>query len=125
MDGTLTTMMIRTWHAEMAVATTVLAAVVVVTGRYASPVEWIGAGAVLLTFGHMQVSDRLAENAAFSAKVGIGGGITVDCFKWTSRYLVGKEILWLVYFMLHQSWSALAGVGLFLLYPVWREWWRS
>jgi hypothetical protein len=39
--------------------------------------------------------------------------------------LVTKECLWLVYFILHHSWSALAGVGLFLAFPIWRKWWRK
>lgn len=118
-------MKIRTWQIEMAVAAVVLFVVILITDHIDSPAEWIGAGAVLLTFGHMQVSDRLAENMAFASRAtGVSGEISVHCFAWTFRYLVGKEVLWLVYFVMHKSWSALAGVGLFLLYPLWREYWR-
>lgn len=47
----------------------------------------------------------------------------VACFRWSIRYLVGKEVLWAVYFVGHRSWSALAGVGLFLAYTPWHRWW--
>jgi hypothetical protein len=114
----------KTWKVEMMVAATVLCAVVFISGRYENVVEWIGASAVLLTFAHMQVADRLAESAAYGTAGNMGYANVVGCFAWARRYLVGKEILWMAYFILHQSWSALAGVGLFLLYPVWRAWWR-
>ena len=108
----------------MIVVAGVLSAVVLLTNNH--PVEWVGAGAVLLSFGHAQVADRLAENMAFASRAtGVGGNISVDCFMWANRYLVGKEMLWLVYFIVHHSWSALAGVGLFIAYPFWRAWWRS
>lgn len=48
----------------------------------------------------------------------------VECHRWAGRYLVGKELLWLAYFVAHRSWSALAGVGIFLAYRPWRAWWR-
>lgn len=106
----------KTWHLELGVVAVVLAIVVIVTGG--SYVEWIGAAAVLGTFAHAQVADRLAEKDAVREKP------SVECHKWATRYLVGKESLWLVYFVIHQSWSALAGVGLFLAFPVWRSYWR-
>lgn len=81
--------------------------------------ELIGAGAVLLSFGHAQVAERLAE------REGAREQAAVECHRWALRYLVGKESLWLAYFVLHRSWSALAGVVLFLVYPVWRRAWRS
>ena len=115
----------KTWHFEMAFVAVVLATVVLLTGRYSSWIEWVGAGAVLLTFGHAQVADRLAENAEFAASRGICGQMNVECFRWSDRYLIGKELLWMAYFVMHQSWSALVGVGIFIMYPAWRHWWRS
>lgn len=115
----------KTWQYEMFVVAVVLSAVVLITkGGY---LEWIGAGAVLLSFGHAQVADRLAWAASFTAESFSPDArrYHVRCYAWATRYLVGKEALWLVYFVLHQSWSALAGVGLFLAYPFWRAWWRS
>lgn len=102
--------MIRTWHIEMAIVAAVLLAVVLVT--HGGALELVGAGAVLLSFGHAQVADRLAEREASRAMP------SVDCHRWATRYLIGKESLWLVYFVLHHSWSALAGVGLFLVAPI-------
>lgn len=99
----------------LAVASVLVGVVCITHGGW---LELVGAGAVLLSFGHAQVADRLAEREA-SREVQ-----AVDCHRWATRYLVGKESLWLVYFVLHHSWSALAGVALFLVYSPWRRWWR-
>lgn len=107
--------MIRTWHIELAVAAAVLIVVALATG---GALELLGAGAVLGSFAHAQVADRLAEREAARERP------AVECHRWAARYLVGKELLWCAYFVLHGSWSALAGVGLFLAYPSWRRWWR-
>lgn len=116
----------RTWHIETAVVAAVLLVVALVSGG--GPLELVGAGAVLLSFGHASVADRLAE-AELARRAGVRAAELdthgVDCHRWATRYLVGKEALWLVYFVAHRSWSALAGVALFLAYPVWRRWWRA
>lgn len=116
----------KTWQYEMIVVAAVLSAVVLLTNNH--PIEWVGAGAVLLSFGHAQVADRLAEaerERRDGALYGDQDVHAVACHAWATRYLVGKEALWLVYFVVHHSWSALAGVGLFIAYPFWRAWWRS
>lgn len=110
-------MTLRTWHAEVAVVAGFLAGVVVATGN--RPLEWIGAGAVLLSFMHGAVADRMAERQAARARP------DVECWRWSVRYFVGKELLWVVYFIAHRSYAALVGCGLFLAYPVWRRAWRS
>lgn len=107
----------RTWQAEMVFVWAVLVLVAALSGGGA--LEFIGAGAVLLSFGHAQVADRLAEREAARERP------TVECHRWATRYLVGKESLWLVYFVAHHSWSALAGVALFIAYPSWRRFYRS
>ena len=107
----------RTWHVEMVVVAAALALVVFVT--HGGALELVGAGAVLLSFGHAQVAERLAEREASRPLP------SVECHRWAARYLVGKESLWLVYFVAHRSWSALAGVALFLAYSPWRRFWRS
>ena len=105
----------RTWQAELLAVAAVLATVVAVTdGGW---LEVVGAGAVLLSFAHGQVADRLAEAE------GERDVATVECHRWATRYFLGKETLWLAYFVAHRSWSALAGVALFLAYPAWRRWW--
>lgn len=106
----------RTWHVEMLVVAVAMASVAFFGG---GSIEWLGSVAVVLTFGHAQVASRLAEREASRPRP------DVACHAWNTRYLVGKELLWLLYFVLHHSWSALAGVGLFLAYPLWRRWWRK
>ncbi len=108
---------IRTWHVEVAVVAVALAAVVVITRARA--VEWLAAAAVCASFMHGQVTTRLAEREAARAQP------QVACHAWTGRYYVAKEVLWLVYFLIVHAWSALVGVGLFLMYPRWRAWWRA
>lgn len=117
----------KTWHLETLTVAAVLVTVALLSGG--GPLELLGAGAVLLSFGHASVADRLAEaERERRAYARFADGDTdkhaVECHRWATRYLVGKEALWLVYFVLHHSWSALAGVGLFLAYPLWRGWWR-
>lgn len=116
----------RTWQAEMLGVGVALVVVAIASGGGA--LELVGAGAVLLSFGHAQVADRLAENERErQSYVGMADlqQHSVSCHRWATRYLVSKESLWLVYFVMHQSWSALAGVGLFLVYSPWRRFWRS
>lgn len=114
-------MTLRTWHLELGTVVAVLAAVAIISGG--GPVELIGAAAVALSFAHAQVADRLAE-AERARRGELPDARSVACHQWTTRYLVSKETLWLAYFIAHHSWSALAGVGLFLLYTPWRRWWR-
>ena len=113
-------MQIRTWMIEAAVVAAALSIVAIFRGSW---VEWVGAGAVLFSFMHGQIADRhsFAERMA-----GIRGeGPQVECWKWSGRYYLAKEILWVVYFIEHHSWNALVGCGLFLIYPLWRRYWTS
>lgn len=113
----------KTWQVELIVVGNLLAVVGIQTARpenyYA---ELIGALAVVLTFAHVQVADRLAERAAADEWVGVQ---TVECHRWARRYLLGKEICWLLYFVALGAWSALVGVGVFLFYPFWRSYYRK
>lgn len=124
-------MKFRTWMLEMLLVAVVLFAVVI--SSEGGLVELIGAAAVLLSFGHAQVADRLAEQEANNVgfipfvseeKAQHAVRTSVHCYRWTTRYLIGKEALWVAYFVMHKSWSALAGCTLFLAYPIWRRWWR-
>jgi len=103
---------IRTWYIELGVVVAILAAVAIGTGG--GTLEMVGAGAVALSFAHAQVANRLAEaEAERRAYVRFADGQTdalaVAYHRWATRYLVGKEALWLAYFVAHHSWSALAG----------------
>jgi hypothetical protein len=81
-------------------------------------VEYLGGLAVLLTFGHSTISERFREREAAKSKP------SVECVQKTLYYFIGKELCWTVYFLQTKSYSALVGVGIFLLYPVWRKFWR-
>ena len=106
-----------TWQIEAAVVGAVLLAVIALSGgRW---VEYLGAAAVFFTFMHAQVADRMAEQQAALPQP------TVHCWRWAQRYFFIKEFLWFGYFFLLYAWSALAGVALFLLYPVWRRYYKA
>lgn len=107
----------KTWQGESAIALAVLSAVAYAGGN--RPVEWIGVGAVWLSFMHGQVSDRMVEIQARQVAP------DVHCWRWARLYFVGKEALWVAYFVVHRSWAALVGCALFLAYPVWRSWYRA
>lgn len=142
----------KTWVLEAAVAGAALGATAALTVEPADlTATWVTAGAVFLTFMHMQIADRLAETEGlrtrlqqeadarerFARTMGDNTSIAsaaaarttldhyVECYWKLKWYLVGKEILWLVTFVLLKAWPALVGVGLFLLYPVWRHFYRA
>lgn len=101
----------------MVEAGVVAAILIVVALVHNRPIEWIGSVAVLASFLHGQVADRMAAKEAARPIPG------TDCHRWSLRYYVGKEVLWFAYFGLIGAWSALIGVVVFLAYPVWRGWW--
>jgi hypothetical protein len=104
---------VRTWVAEALVVAGVLAAVAALTGG--ALVQWLSAAAVLLSFMHAQVADRMAARQAAASNP------DVHCWRWSARYFVAKELAWCAVFSLSRAWPALAGVGLFLAYPAWRR----
>lgn len=105
---------IRTWHVEASVVAVILIAVA--WGRGFT--EWVGAAAVFFGFLHGKIADRMAEQQALMPQP------SVECYNKSIYYWVCKELLWLCYFLMHSSYSALAGVAVFLLYPIWRKIWR-
>ena len=108
---------IKTWHIEAAVIAVVLIVTVLISGSRFK--EWIGALAVFFTFMHAQVADRMAEKQAAMPEP------SVECHPFATRYYMTKEFLWIVYFVLSQTWTALAGGIIFLIYPLWRKYRRS
>ena len=111
-----------TYRWEYVVASSYLACVVVVTTNWQdarlAAGQVISAFAVMGTFGHMSVGSRLEEAQDRSDTK------TVDCYRKLTYYLVAKESLWLVAFLLLHAWTAIAGIPLFLLYPAWRRLYR-
>ena len=78
----------------------------------------VGGLAVMVTFLHAQVSDRLREYAA-------GGTAPPECARLERVYYVAKEFLWLAYFLLIGAYAPIIGTAGFLLYPRWRAWHRG
>jgi hypothetical protein len=107
---------IKTWHGEMLVVALVLATMALIRGAWT---EWLCAAAVLASFGHASVAERLREREAVRAKP------EVDCVRWTWRYFILKEVAWAAFFIATGSYVALVGVAVFLAYPLWRSWWRK
>lgn len=107
----------KTWMYEATLVAIIMALVAFFTGN--SIVEWVGAGAVFCAFNYVQIADRLAEKQKQKLQP------EVPCYWKLGFYFAVKEVLWLMYFLLHNSYSALVGVGVFLLYPLWRKLWRK
>lgn len=108
----------KTWKIEVVVVGIILLIVNVLANKLFT-IEMLAAIAVLLSFCHVQVSDRLAEQE------GLRLVPQVSCYKRLLYYQVGKEIFWLLYFFLNHSYSALVGVFVFLAYPFWRKFYRK
>ena len=106
----------KTWYFEVGFVATVLLAVVLLS--HGSALELVGSAAVLASFGHASVSERLAEREAARTRP------SVECHRKALWYFVAKEALWFVYFIAHHSYAALVGCGVFLAYPIWRRAWR-
>ena len=103
----------HTWQIEAAVVGAGLLGVLLFT--YKNWYEFIGAIAVMATFMHGQVADRLAWSQQKRESR------DVPCYKWLFRYYLTKEIAWFCYFVLLHAWSALFGAILFLIDPLWRN----
>ena len=111
----------KTWVYEFIIAAAALVLVALITHK--GLVEWLGVLAVLVTFGHAQIADRLHEREAY--RYSIDKKVEVECYWELNYYFYTKEILWFVYFCFLGAWSALVGVCIFLLYPLWRKYWRK
>lgn len=108
----------KTWKIEMMVVAAILGVVNYLTHGLHLSIELVGSLAVLLTFGHAQIADRLAEQEGLRDKP------TVDCHRMMWWYFGAKEMCWLFYFLFTHTYSALVGVFVFLAYPVWRGMYR-
>ena len=110
-------MKIKTWHLELLVVSTVLIAV---TFFFANNlINWITTAAIIFTFQHAQIGDRLQERQKILDKP------TVECY-WKLNYFFGiKEVLWIVAFVLMGNYAAIVGSFMFCVYPLWRKYYRS
>lgn len=108
----------KTWHFETAVVCLILltSTILLTPGRIT---DWLAMVAVMASWGHMSVASRL-EEAQQSQQVS-----QINCAAWLQRYLLAKESLWTLTFILSGIYPPLVGSALFFLYPFWRRWWRS
>lgn len=106
-----------TWAYECVAVAAVLGSVCALRGM--AWAEIIGSSAVLLTFMHAQISDRMSERQSRMEKP------DVHCHRWSMRYFVAKEALWISFFVMTGSYSAIAGSAVFMAYPLWRKFWRK
>lgn len=84
--------------------------------------DWVAVLGVFFSFSHASVADRLAETEG--ERVTAGQAPLIECYSKLGTYFVAREIAWCAVFLLLHSWSALAGVLIFLTYPSWRRAWR-
>jgi hypothetical protein len=112
---------LKTYHLEQVFVAIILIITALITQR--GLVEWVGVIAVFLNFGHVTVAERLREAEAM--RHARNEPVVVDCYKKLDYYYFGKELFWLVYFIMLGAWSALVGIGIFLLYRPWREMYRK
>jgi hypothetical protein len=108
---------LRMWHWE---TLAVMVAVYLVIGLAGdSPGEWIGFAALVFAHGRNSVMFRLTEQQRESSPV---DPHHVECWRWNSIYFFLGEVGWAAYFIYHESWAGLAGVGIFTGYAQWRRW---
>lgn len=106
----------KTWHYEILVVGAILC---LTTLLFANDlVNWVTTAAILLTFNHAQIGDRLQEKQANMDRP------TVECYHKLNKLFVGKEVLWIIAFILMGNWAAIVGSAMFALYPVWRKYYR-
>lgn len=107
----------RTWHKELLVVSVVL---IITTMWFANDaINWITTLAVILTFQHAQIGDRLQERQQVMDKP------TVECYWKLNKLFAAKEVCWITAFLLMRNYAAIVGGVLFALYPLWRRYYRK
>jgi hypothetical protein len=105
------------WKYEALLVGSVIALTAILSGG--DMVDWLGATAVFFTFMHGQVSFDFQEAQQVMEKP------HVPCYRWSGRYFVIKEILWVLTFSILQAWPLLLGTLIFASYPYWRKKFRK
>lgn len=108
----------KTYHFEYTVVAAVLCTVAILAGN--SLKEWLCAVAVLLEFGEATVVDRLLEDSRDPHVLRHRRSV-----RKMLPFAVTRETIWVIYFILVHSYSAIVGCVVFLLYPLWRKLWRT
>jgi hypothetical protein len=107
---------IRTWMWEAGFVWLCLSTTTLLTkGGF---VDWLATVAIWISFLYTSICDRLGE----LEKPPSEGS---KAFRVAQRLLQLREALWFLYFWMVGSYSVLVGVMLFLLYPLWRRFYRN
>jgi hypothetical protein len=112
---------LKTYNIENFFVLTSLLSIAILFGK--DYIEYIAVFAIYFTFKHANISNRMEEQE--EKRKSLGQEIKVECYKKSIQFFYVKEILWFSYFALNGSYSALAGVIIFLLYGPWRKIWRK
>ncbi len=107
----------KTWHFELSVVAVIICSVTFFLHN--DLINWITTCAILVTFNHGIIGDRLQERQSKMNKP------TVECYYKLNRLFYQKEILWITVFLLSGNYAAITGSVLFFLYPFWRKFYRS
>lgn len=107
----------KTWHYELIVISLILCGITFFAAN--NLVNWVTTVAVLLTFQHAQIGDRLQE------RQGVMDKPTVECYHKLNKLFAAKEVFWITAFILMANYAAIFGSALFALYPLWRKYYRN
>lgn len=107
----------KTWVYEIIVVGIVLCIVTILFAN--NWINWVTTIAILFTFNHAQIGDRLQERQAKMDKP------TVECYHKLNKLFTAKEITWIIAFLLMQNYSAIVGSAMFAVYPLWRNYYRK
>jgi hypothetical protein len=110
-------MKIKTWHKETLIVGIILFLTTLLFSN--NLINWVTTLAILITFNHAQIGDRLQERQdILSSK-------TVECYWKLNKLFALKEILWIVAFLMMDNYAAIVGSVLFFIYPFWRKFYRK
>lgn len=107
----------KTWHYEILVVGVILSLVTLVFQN--NKINWLTTMAILFTFNHAQIGDRLQEGQNQLTNP------DVKCYWKLNILFAMKEVVWVVVFLLLHNYAAIVGCILFVLYPVWRKVYRK
>lgn len=109
--------MVKTWKIEFFVIAICLVTVTVLVAN--NWINWVTTLAILLTFNHAQIGDRLQER---QHKM---DAPTVKCYHKLNKLFAAKEVVWIIAFILMKNYAAIFGSALFTIYPFWRKFYRK
>src|SRR5882757_187050 len=107
----------KTWHYELLVVTGILCLTTLLFQN--NRINWITTVAIMFTFQHAQIGDRLQEGQRQMTNP------DVKCFWKLNILFAMKEIVWIATFLLMHNYAAIVGSIMFACYPVWRKIYRS